>query len=645
MCGICGAVGITDEFQVSPEVVARMRDTMVHRGPDDAGAVNLSEQRVALGHRRLSIIDLSTAGRQPMSNEDGSVWLVFNGEIYNHEQLRQSLVSAGHRYRSHTDSETIIHLYEEEGPRCVEHLHGMFALGIWDTKRRELFLARDRLGVKPLYYAQPPGGFLFASEIKALIAHPALHPDIDLTAFQHYLTFVSTPAPLTMFAGVYKLAPAERMTVSATGTVQRDYYWTPLSQTASAQVPECSEEELEQRLLELLAASIRKRMMSDVPYGVYLSGGVDSSTNVALMAQMTDRPVRTYSIAFADDQSSNELAYARRVSAHFRTDHHEVTIGVKEAEAFVPQMVFHQDEPIADWVCVPLHFVSKLAREDGTIVVQIGEGSDELFHGYDFYLSAARHYERWFGPIQRIPSPLRRALGSAAAEASFRLGRGFNYASFLAAAAAGRIPFWGGGICYPEPFKRRLLCDGQPRVDSYEVVARFWRQSASELEAPDLLQRMSYLELKQRLAETLLMRVDKMTMASSVEGREPFLDHELVQFVLALPPQFKVRDGVGKYLLKKAVAPMLPDGIAYRPKQGFTAPVSAWFRGEFGRRAQEAIRCSSLAERGLLDYALVDRLWSAHRAGRGDWSYQLWNLYNVSVWHDRWIATRTLATA
>lgn len=643
MCGVCGILATNEAFAISERLVTDMSDTLVHRGPDDAGSIHLRSDHVALGHRRLSIVDLSSGGRQPMSNEDGSVWITFNGEIYNHAALRSELVTRGHRYRSATDTETIVHLYEEEGPRCVERLHGMFALAIWDRRSRQLLLARDRLGVKPLYYAQPAGGFVFASEIKALLAHPAVRPELDRTAFEHYLTFVSTPAPLTMFRGVYKLAPAERMTVSADGSSRRELYWSPWSASIASEVAESTEAELERRLVDLMTASIDRRMMSDVPFGVFLSGGVDSSTNVALMARLLERPVRTYSVAFAEDHRTNELAHARRVAEHWGTDHHELMIDRADAEAFLPELASVLDEPIADWVCVPLHFVSRLARADGTAVVQIGEGADELFHGYDVYQSSVRLYERWFRPMQRLPRPLSSALGAVSAAAAFRLGRGFNLASFLTNSAAGRFPFWGGAICYPEAFKERLLVGDSDRADSYGVVAALCAQAEHEIGDPDLLQCITYLELKQRLAELLLMRVDRITMANSVEGREPFLDHELVEFVLALPRGLKVRDGVGKYLLKKAVAPMLPEGIAYRTKQGFTAPVSAWFRGELGTRIQDQIRRSSLAELGLLDYDRIDDLWAAHRSGRGDWSYQLWNLYNLSAWHDRWVAGRVEA--
>jgi asparagine synthase (glutamine-hydrolysing) len=381
-------------------------------------------------------------------------------------------------------------------------------------------------------------------------------------------------------------------------------------------------------------------MMSDVPFGVFLSGGVDSSTNVALMSELMSQPVRTFSVAFREHERYNELEYARKIAALFKTDHHEVLIDVEDLESFLPEMVYHQDEPIADWVCVPLYYVSKLARDSGTIVVQVGEGSDELFHGYQNYIDAVTRRRRYWEPFQRAPAPVRGLLADSALALSRRSGRGGFHAQYVADAAAGRLPFWGGAICYTGELKRQVLTANGNSPDAYRVVQRLWAEAERDCPGADLLQKMTYLELKQRLAELLLMRVDKMTMATSVEARVPFLDRELVEFALALPMDMKVRDGVGKWLLKRSVAGLLPAEIVYRAKQGFGAPVAEWFRGELGQRAQREIRDSSLAERGLLDYARIDELWAAHRSGRADWSFQLWNLYNVSAWHDHWVAGR-----
>jgi asparagine synthase (glutamine-hydrolysing) len=638
MCGICGVLAFNDSFAHDERVLSTMRDTMTHRGPDDAGVWSSPGARVTLGHRRLSIVDVSHFGHQPMSNEDGSVWVTFNGEIYNHAELRSELEARGHHYRSRCDTETIVHLYEDEGERCVERLDGMFAIAIWDERRRELFLARDRLGKKPLYWTRTPAGFAFASEIKALLRHPAVSADLDVEAFHDYLTFVCTPAPATMFARVNKLSAAERMTVSERGDIRADTYWTPMH--CSEDLAGYGEDELGERLLELLRASIAKRMMSDVPFGVFLSGGVDSSTNVALMSELMSQPVRTFSVAFRQYERYNELEYARKIARLFKTDHHEVLIDAEDLTSFLPEMVHHQDEPIADWVCVPLYYVSKLARDSETIVVQVGEGSDELFHGYQNYIDAAARRRRYWEPFQHAPAPVRGLIAESALALSRRAGRGTFHAQYVADAAAGRLPFWGGAICYTGELKRQILAGNGNRPDAYRVVQRLWEQAEHDCPDADLLQKMTYLELKQRLAELLLMRVDKMTMATSVEARAPFLDHKLVEFALALPMKMKVRGGVGKWLLKRTVDGLLPSDIVHRKKQGFGAPVAEWFRGDLGTRAQQEIRGSSLAERGLLDYDRIDELWAAHRSGRADWSFQLWNIYNVSAWHDHWIAGR-----
>src|SRR4051812_11562026 len=508
MCGICGIVGFSDSFATGEELVTRMRDTIVHRGPDDGGSWALGEQRVALGHRRLSIVDLSPAGHQPMSNEDGTVWIAFNGEIYNHAELRPELEAKGHTYRSHTDTETILHLYEEMGERCVERLDGMFALAIWDTRRRELFLARDRVGKKPLYYAHTPQGFVFASEIKAILEHPAITPDLDEQAFHHYLTFVCTPAPLTMFRGVRKLAPSERMTVSADGRARSDRFWSPMSGPQTRELARMGEAALEERLLELLRGSIAKRMMSDVPFGVFLSGGVDSSANVALMSELMSQPVRTYTVGFEHNVELNELESARAVAERFATDHHDVIINQGDMKKFLLEIVFHQAEPLADPVCVPLYYVSKLARESGTIVVQVGEGADEIFAGYDWFRKYVRIYEQFWRRAEQLPVSLRHSLLTLAKpllETSFNKRTSIELARRL---GADEELFWGGAIVFDEDFKRRVLStELSTRVaglSSYQTVQKHLEHIAAERPDADFSARMSYLELKLRLPELLL---------------------------------------------------------------------------------------------------------------------------------------------
>jgi asparagine synthase (glutamine-hydrolysing) len=635
MCGICGILGFSEGFSVGRELVERMRDELAHRGPDAADAVYFPEGRLALGHRRLAIVDLSPAGRQPMSNEDGTVWITYNGEVYNHLSLRAELEGRGHRYRSNTDSETIVHLYEEHGPHCVELLDGMFAFAIWDTRRKELLLARDRVGVKPLYFARPPGGLVFGSEIKALLQHPAVAADLDEAALVEYLTYAFTPPPRTMYSGVEKLAPAERMIVTADGRARRERYWSPFSADAAERVGEMGEQEATEHVRELLRRSISKRMMSDVPFGVFLSGGLDSSINVALMSEVLDQPVRTFSTAPSGHAAYDELRYARVVAERFETDHHEVLVERAEMEALLPTLAHHLDEPISDWTSVPQHFVSKLARDTGTPVVQVGEGADEIFHGYTGYSD----HRRYVLPFQRLPRSARYALGTAAVWATTYLGTGIRHGEALYDAARSPTPYWGGALCFRGPLKEAILRIPQ-RESALAPAERLWAEVEDVHPDADIFQKMTYVELKQRLPELLLMRLDKVAMASSVEGRDPFLDHELVEFALALPPRMKSRRGVGKYVLREAMRGSLPEEILNRPKQGFGTPMKEWLRESFGERIQRDVRTSTLADRGLLDYDRIDQLFEAHRRGQGDWSKHLWNLYSVSVWHDYWIAGR-----
>jgi asparagine synthase (glutamine-hydrolysing) len=643
VCGICGVIEFgPGERAVEEKTLIRMRDTMTHRGPDDAGIYLSPDRRVGLGHRRLSIIDLSPAGRQPMTNEDGTIWITFNGEIYNHARLRPGLEARGHVYRSRTDTETLLHLYEEEGPDFVRKLEGMFALAIWDDRRKELLLARDRIGVKPLYYAVLPGTVLFASEIKAILEHPRMSRRIDLAAFYHYLTFIASPAPRTLFQGVHKMPPSTRVIIDSRGTIRSETWWDPMDAPPEEGARYEDEDFCAARVRDLLTQSIEKRMMADVPFGVFLSGGLDSSANVALMARIMDRPVRTFSVGFRDHPEHNEFTYARKVAQLFKTDHHEVEIGWRDLLDFMPELVFHQDEPIADWVCVPLHYVARLARRSGTIVVQVGEGSDEQFFGYDHYLRMYRNQARFVKPLMGLPRVLRALTYHAARGLAFLLRRGGERLDLLRSVALDETFFWGGAIAWREAEKRRLLSDEVLRridgLSSHDVVLGIDRTARSRIKDSDFGKRMIYLELKNRLAELLLMRVDKITMASSIEARVPFLDHALVEFTMRVPTDLKIRQGQSKYILKKAMAGILPDEIIHRPKQGFGAPIKEWLRGDLYAPAFSGVMNSRLRSENLLDYDHVERLFQAHRSGARDHSWHLWTLYNLSGWYDHWIA-------
>jgi asparagine synthase (glutamine-hydrolysing) len=642
MCGICGVweYGASDG-RVETSLITRMRDEMTHRGPDDAGELIFDNRRGGFGFRRLSIIDLSPAGHQPMRGCDEHSWLVFNGEIYNHALLREDLESRGHNYHSRTDSETILHLYEERGLDLVNEIEGDYAFAIWDEEKERLVLVRDRIGVKPLYYYHKDGRFIFASEIKAILQHPAVTTDIDEESLYHYLTFLTTPAPTTLFRNIHKLPAGHMLTLKRDGVLVVRQYWDALP---PEQPVARSESEHRDEILRLLRDSIRKRMMSDVPFGVFLSGGVDSSANVALMSEQMSRPVETFTVGFSDAEYLNELDSARRIARQFQTNHHEVIISEKEMQEFLPALVFHQDEPIADPVCVPLYYVSKLARESGTIVVQVGEGSDEIFSGYDNYVRHLRLYENFWRRAEALPRALRRAVSTLSRPALEATGRKRMAIELLRRLGEDEPLFWGGVVVYDETFKPRVLSQQlRERVSglsSLQVVETYLKHIERERPESDFLSRMTYLELKLRLPELLLMRVDKITMATSVEARVPFLDHHLVEYALALPRSLKVEGTSGKQILKRSLEEILPHDLLYERKRGFGAPVREWFREGLGDWFDDHLMNSTMRRRELLDYSFIGRLLDEHRRKTKDWGFHLWALLNLSLWYERWIDRR-----
>ena len=641
MCGICGVweYGAT-RGNVQRDLLASMSDVMTHRGPDDAGDLVFDEARGGFGFRRLSIIDLSAAGHQPMHGCTDRVWLVFNGEIYNHASLREGLEQRGHVYASRTDSETILHLYEERGLDFVHDIEGDYAIALWDADRERLVLARDRAGVKPLYFYHQNGRFIFASEIKAILKHPSLTAEVNEEALYHYLTFVTTPAPQTLFRGIQKLPAGHLLIVNRGGDTQVKQYWDALpSQAPAANVTERDHEE---NILRLLRDSIRKRMMADVPFGVFLSGGVDSSANVALMSELMTQPVRTFTVGFDDCEELNELDSARAISKRFGTDHHEVMIGRQEMQKFLPELVFHQDEPIADPVCIPLYYVSKLARETGTIVVQVGEGSDEIFAGYDWFRRYLQIEDRFWRHAERTPPAARRAAAAIAQPLVQKVLKKRMASELVRRLGSNESLFWGGAIVFDETMKKRVLTNEMRArfngLSTYDIVRQYQETMAAARPDADAAARMTYLELKLRLPELLLMRVDKITMATSVEARVPFLDHHLIEYAMSLPRELKVKGQTGKHILKRALEPILPAEVLYQKKRGFGAPVREWFRGREGNDLIRQLLNSSIRERKFFDYDFIGRMAGEHQRETKDWSANLWCLLNLSVWYDRWIA-------
>lgn len=642
MCGICGSFSYGWSAGDGPEVVTRMRDAMTHRGPDDAGVSILADGRVALGHRRLSIVDLSESGRQPMSNEDGTVWIVFNGEIYNHLELRAELEQRGHRYRSRTDTETLVHLYEEYGPAMLDRLRGMFAFAIWDGRRRRMFAARDRVGIKPFYYTVADGRFVFASEIKAILEHPAVGRDVDETALYHYLTFYTAPAPSTLFAGIAKLPAGHWMSVDGDGDVRTERWWD----IASAPRPDPAEltaDAVPGRVRQLLGDAVEERLMADVPYGVMLSGGLDSTAIAALVRERHTGSVDTFSVGYRDAAEHDESGAARRAAEWLGTDHHEVLIDEADLVDYVPHLIHAQDEPLADWVSIPLHFVSKLVRDSGTVVALVGEGSDEQFVGYPHYLRYAsldRGAWRWYG---RLPTSVRRLAHRAADPVLRRARAPREIRELVRRAAADEELFVSGAVAAWESDKHDMMSERMRTgawtgLSSVPISASAMERFARQRPDSAFIDRLVYQEFQLRLPELLLMRVDKISMASSIEARVPFLDHRLVEYTSWMPPAVRLGGGGTKPVLKQAVRGLIPDWVVDRPKQGFSAPVKEWFRGPLADYARRSIMDSSLRERDYFDYGRIDAMLEAHRSGRKNYDTLLWSLVNLSHWYDQWIA-------
>lgn len=656
MCGICGILHTSPiAQQVDEALLIAMSATMTHRGPDDSGTFVNPSRRFGFGFRRLSIIDLSPAGHQPMSTPDGSVTIVFNGEIYNHLRLRRALEAKGYRYRSRSDTETILYAYLEYGLDFVHKLLGMFAIAIWDERQQRLVLVRDRIGIKPLYYTLRDGRLVFGSEIKALLEHPAVSRELDEESMSHYLTFLIPPAPMTMFRNIMKLEPGHMIVVGPDGSPVKSQYWDPAQTSGQPSItldgdpvdssPFAAHESLRDEkasaamIRTLLRQSVKDRMMSDVPFGVFLSGGIDSSTNVALMAELMDRPVDTFSVGFRDLEQYNELGYARRIAKDFRTNHHEIIIDDKVAFDFLPSLIYHQDEPLADPVCIPLYFVSKLARDNGTIVIQVGEGSDEQFAGYTWMQRELRFYRSMWKAYRMLPRAARSLLYGLA-DPLLQKRHSYLVLDYLRKATLDQELFWGGAINFTPRHKERLL--QHVGADSH-ALARAWHQSLLRMDpSADYLKRMIYVEFKNRLPELLLMRVDKISMATSVEARVPFLDHRLVEYSMQIPSRWKIRNGRTKAILKDAVHGIIPDEIVHRKKQGFAAPMNEWLRFQWAGYVEHTLLGSALVRSGMIRQDEVRRLITLHRSGQKNQGQNLWNLLNLVLWHSYWIERKSL---
>jgi asparagine synthase (glutamine-hydrolysing) len=622
MCGICGRIDL-DGKPVNAELIRKMTACLAHRGPDDSGLYIKGD--AGLGHRRLSVIDLSPLSHQPMANEDETIWIVYNGEIYNFPALREDLIKKGHQFRSKSDTETILHLYEEYGVDCPAHLSGMFAFAIWDEKDRSLFLARDRVGKKPLYYRHAQDSFTFASEIKSILQDPAVPRKPEVEAIHHYLTWQYVPSPWTAFEGIAKLPPAHSL-VLKDGCVETRRYWK-LSYGPKHRM---GMEEIKRETLERLKEATRIRLMSDVPLGAFLSGGVDSSAVVAMMAGLTDGPVKTFSIGFKEE-AYNELKYARSIADRFGTDHREFIVE-PDAVQVIEKLVWHYNEPFADPSAIPTYYVSKLAREHVKVALN-GDGGDENFAGYRRYV--ANEFSRVLH--RAVPSPLVKAIlplvlllphGKSTNNFSWRLKR------FLQEYIQPPEIRNGHWLChFTEEMKRGIYThDFVARVagrDSFDLMIERYR----EADAGNFLDKTLYADVMMYLPDDLLVKVDVASMANSLEARSPFLDHTFMEFAAKIPADLKLKGRSTKYILKEALKGVLPDAVLSREKMGFGVPIDHWFRNELKEMAYDTLLSDRAVQRGYFRKEAVRSMLDAHVSGKWNWQYQIYNLLMLELWH------------
>ena len=633
MCGICGKVYIDRSDRIEESIIREMCGTLSHRGPDESGFH--VENHVGLGHRRLSIIDL-TSGQQPMCNARQDIRITYNGELYNFPELRKHLEGLGYIFQTHSDTEVIIHLYDEYGADCVKHMRGMFAFAIWDARRQRLFLSRDRTGQKPLFYTLTDNSILFASEIKALLPDPSVKRELNVTAMYHYLTYGYTPSPDTMFRNIYKLPPAHTL-IYQHGAVRKERYWDlhyePKIKT--------SKQELKSTLQDLLQEAVKIRMMSDVPLGAFLSGGIDSSLIVAFMAQHSQQAVKTFSIGFKEERF-NELPYARMIAERFHTEHHEFIMEANAVEV-LPKLVWHFDEPFGDSSAIPSYYLAQMTSQSVKVALN-GDGGDESFAGYLRYMGycLVRYY-------RTLPHAIRKKLLAPLIHTSY------------AVVNRKAVPLW----CRSFFRRTKLLSDLSLEPSRYHYVKNliiFFDDLKSELVSADVKQqlqnlhsldftfqyfdadnarhstdKMLYSDVMTYLPEDLLVKVDRMTMAHGLEGRSPFLDHKLMEFAATIPAHYKMRGTGLKLLLKEIGKSWLPEPILHRGKKGFSVPIGDWFRNELRDMVGDTFSSSYLVQEGILNKTTLTNIITEHQAGKVDHRHKIWLFLNLETWYRMFI--------
>ncbi|MFH1508138.1 MAG: asparagine synthase (glutamine-hydrolyzing) [Candidatus Omnitrophota bacterium] len=629
MCGICGLIDHRNNPEGLEGIIRKMCSKLSHRGPDDEGVyVDNSLPAIGLGHRRLSIIDLSPAGRQPMSDESGRIQLVLNGEIYNFKELREELIKKGHKFKSNTDTEALVHLYEEYGEECVKCLRGMFAFAIWDNARSKLLLARDRVGKKPLLYFHQQGKFGFASEFASLLEAGVIEKKINPRMLDHYLSFGYIPAPASIYEGVYKLQPGHILTLQ-NNELKIQKYWD----LEYADKIKISEEEAKAEVLRLLEEAIRIRLYSDVPLGAFLSGGVDSSAVVALMSRLSPNKVKTFSIGFEDSDYS-ELKYARNIAEMYGTEHHEFIVRPKAME-ILPLLVERYGEPYADSSCIPTYYVSRETRNFVTVALN-GDGGDESFAGYERYQAMILA-----SCLNDLPQPVKNIIKSAARilpdsvepKSFFRRARRFIDGAFLSDFR--KYSRWVS--IFDDDSKRALFSDDFIRDHPLAGGADFLRPFFEGRASWNMLDKLLNADVHTYLPDDLLVKVDIASMANSLECRSPFLDHKLMEFCARLPAEYKLKGRNKKYILKKAIENIVPKENIYRRKMGFGVPIGRWFRGELKGFVRETLLGEPSLKRGYFEPDALRRIVQEHTEGRRDHSFKLWSLLMLELWHQRFI--------
>jgi len=624
MCGICGVTYFDRERNVLEHLVKSMCDVIRHRGPDDEGWI--TKGNYGIGMRRLSIIDLFT-GRQPISNEDGSIWIVFNGEIYNHVELRNKLIKKGHKFQTKCDTEVIVHAYEEYGEECPKKLNGMFGFAILDLKKQILFLARDRLGIKPLYYYHDSKKFAFGSELKSILQVPNIPREVDLRALDLFLTFEYIPSPYSIFQGIRKLPPGHSLTLKD-GRINIREYWD-----LDFDEKDIPEGELCEQLLELFQDAVKIRLMSDVPLGAFLSGGIDSSAIVAMMSRVMDRPVKTFSIGFKED-TYNESHYAQQIANHFNTEHH-VEIIEPNALELAEKLVGFLDEPFGDFSIFPTYLVSKMARKHVTVSLS-GDGGDELFAGYDTYIAnkAGRAYERLPRLLRNAMHPILSRIPPTEKKKGL-INRAKRFVEGMELPADLEHTRW--MIFLQEGEKNKLYSDDLQDTlngsDSFEFIRNYFNR----VNTSDPLNRQLYVDIKSYLVDNILVKVDRMSMATSLETRVPFLDHRFVEFSATIPSRLKLQGKNTKYLFKKAMGDVLPPQILNRSKEGFSIPIKNWLKEDLKPLMLEVLDQQKIKREGFFNTNYVEQLKKEHLSGKENHSHRLWSMMVFGIWQDLYL--------